>query len=206
MQKLHKEILTNEQIKLLPLLKKFSKNFGLVGGTAIALHIGHRKSIDFDIFSLKEFENIKIIRKIKSVKKISKIVRKENGQVTFFIGTVQFTFFHYPFHIKFEKKIDSFIKIPNLLTLAAMKAYALGNRAKWKDCVDLYFIMNGFYSVNEISKKAKEIFGGEFNERIFREQLSYFDDINYSEKIIFEKGFEVDEKIIKKELIKFSLS
>jgi hypothetical protein len=38
---LHKEIMIKEQIALLPLLKSFSKDFGLVGGTAIALHIGH---------------------------------------------------------------------------------------------------------------------------------------------------------------------
>lgn len=39
--RLHKEILTKEQLALLPLLNKFSKNFGMVGGTAIALYIGH---------------------------------------------------------------------------------------------------------------------------------------------------------------------
>jgi len=60
---LHKEILTKKQIKLLPLLKSFSKDFGLVGGTAVALHIGHRRSIDFDLFTDKEFKNSSI-RKI----------------------------------------------------------------------------------------------------------------------------------------------
>ena len=48
MTTLHPEILTKEQKELLPLVKKFYKDFGLVGGTAIALHIGHRESIDFD--------------------------------------------------------------------------------------------------------------------------------------------------------------
>ena len=49
---MHKEILTDEQINLLPLVQLFNKDFGLVGGTAIAFHIGHRESIDFDLFSL----------------------------------------------------------------------------------------------------------------------------------------------------------
>ncbi len=62
---MHKEILTKKQIELLLLVKKFIKNFGLVGGTAIALQIGHRRSIDFDLFSLKEFESTKIRRVIK---------------------------------------------------------------------------------------------------------------------------------------------
>ena len=47
---MHKEIFTKEQTDLLPLIKEFSKDFILVGGTAIALHIGHRQSIDFDLF------------------------------------------------------------------------------------------------------------------------------------------------------------
>ena len=52
---MHKEIITADQIKLLPLVKSFSKDFGLVGGTAMALHIGHRHSIDFDLFLVSTF-------------------------------------------------------------------------------------------------------------------------------------------------------
>ena len=48
--RIHKEILTKEQVELLPIVAYFSKNFGLVGGTAIALMIGHRESLDFDLF------------------------------------------------------------------------------------------------------------------------------------------------------------
>lgn len=96
--------------------------------------------------------------------------------------------------------------MPNLLTLAAMKAYALGRRAKWKDYVDLYFILNERHSVDEISKTGKKIFEGEFNERIFREQLGYFKDIDYREQVEFLPGFEVSDKKIKKSLVDFSIS
>ena len=44
-------ILTPNQKELFPLLKKFKKYYYLAGGTAIALHIGHRRSIDFDLFT-----------------------------------------------------------------------------------------------------------------------------------------------------------
>jgi len=47
---MHKEILNSAQIDLLPLVKEFKRGFYLVGGTAIALHIGHRRSIDFALF------------------------------------------------------------------------------------------------------------------------------------------------------------
>lgn len=202
---LHQEILTKEQVELLPIVSSFSKDFGLVGGTAIALHIGHRESIDFDLFSPEEFNNLKIRNKIAKVKKIDQVIKDESGHFAFIINKVQFTFLWYPFKVIFSENVNDVIKIPDLLTLAAMKAYALGRREKWKDYVDLYFIIKSHHSVKDISKKAKEIFGNEFNEKLFRSQLSYFEGISYQEPVIYKKGFGVSEEVVKKELIKFSL-
>ncbi|KKR31859.1 MAG: hypothetical protein UT65_C0015G0021 [Parcubacteria group bacterium GW2011_GWF2_39_8b] len=203
---MHKEIFTQEQIKLLPLIRKFSKDFGLVGGTAIALHLGHRRSIDFDMFSNKPFNNVAVRRKIKNTHSIQKVFKDETGQYTFFVNEVQMTFYHFPYEIDYSEKFEDYVKIPNLLILAAMKAFALGGRNKWKDYVDLYFILNNRFSVDEISKKAKELFQGEFNEKIFRNQLAYFDDINYKETVDFLPDFEVSDETVKKALIDFSIS
>ncbi len=127
---MHEEILTKEQIELLPVLEKFSKDFGLVGGTAIALHIGHRRSIDFDLFSDKDFSNSGIKRKISRFKKIQRVFKDEEGQYTISVNEIRFTFFLYPYKINYFQKLGDIIKIPDLLTLAAMKAFALGRRAK----------------------------------------------------------------------------
>ena len=202
---LHPKILTEKQEELLPLVKKFYKNFGLVGGTAIALHIGHRESIDFDLFSSDEFKPFNIKRRIANFKTIDKIIVSKPYEFTFLLNEVKMTFFHFPFEIDYEIDYDNVLKLPSLLTLAAMKAYALGRRAKWKDYVDLYFIIKDFHSVPEIAKQAKNIFKDEFNEKIFRTQLAYFEDINYSEEVRYLKGFEVSDRIIKKGLIEFSL-
>ncbi len=70
-----------------------------------------------------------------------------------------------------------------MLTLAAMKAFALGRRAKWKDYVDLYFIIRDYYSIAEIATQAQEIFGHLFSEKLFREQLAFHQDIDYSEPL-----------------------
>lgn len=203
---LHKEVLPKEQIELLPLLKVASKNFGLVGGTAVALQIGHRRSIDFDLFSYKEFKNNNIKKQVERIADITKTIVSKSGEYTFFSNKVKVTFYNYPYKIEYKIKFDEIIKMPDLLILAAMKAFALGQRAKWKDYVDLYFIMKDFYSFEEISKKGSKIFGGEFNEKLFRVQLSYFNDVNYDEAIEFLPGFETSEEKIKKELIEFSLS
>ena len=194
---MHKEILSPAQEKLLPLAKKFSKDFYLTGGTAIALHLGHRRSIDFDLFSGKEFRNADIRRKVVDFGKIEHVMFDRKGEYTVVVGGVKITFLYYEFKVEADRRFEN-IKVPNVLTLAAMKAYALGRRAKWKDYVDLYFILNGRCSLAQISTRAKKIFGAEFNEKIFREQLSYFKDIDYSEKVDYLPGFAVGESEVMK--------
>ena len=64
-----------------------------------------------------------------------------------------------------------------------MKAYALGRRSKWKDYVDLYFLLTRHFSLNEVVEKAVGIFGDLFSEKLFRAQLSYYADVDYTEKV-----------------------
>lgn len=202
---MHNEILTREQIEILPFVGRFSRNFGLVGGTAIALHIGHRRSIDFDLFSLKKFNNYNIQKKILQTNKKFKTLVNREGEFTFLFNEVKITFFQYPYPINYSKRFDDIIRVPDLLTLAAMKAFALGQRNKWKDYVDLYFIIKNHYSIKDVIKKTKLLFNDAFNDRLFRNQLAYFKDINYSEQVIFMPGFETDKKTIEKKLIEYSL-
>ena len=202
---MHDEILTKEQVKLLPLLKSFSNDFVLVGGTAVALQIGHRRSVDFDLFSYQPFGNATLRQKIKMVASISKVLVDKKGELTLIVGSVKITFFNYPFKIAADQKLGDIVKMPDLATLAAMKAYALGRRAKWKDYVDLHFILKDYFSLNEVVKRGARIFGDEFNERLFRVQLAYFKDINHDEKIEFLPGFEVGNKQIEKTLSEMSM-
>ena len=202
---MHKEILTVEQSRLLSLLRRFSKDFFLVGGTAIALHIGHRRSIDFDLFTSKEFDNVKIRKEIVRSRKIDRVLRDETGQYTMIILGVRLTFFHYPFSIRASEDLGGVIKLPDLLTLAAMKAYALGRRAKWKDYVDLYFIFQK-YSLKEIVQRASGIYGKEFGEKLLREQLSYYKDVDYSERVMYKTGYSVADTVIRERLTEISLS
>ena len=96
------------------------------------------------------------------------ITRKVTEQLNVNIGNVKFTFFEYPFKIDAPNKFENIIRLPELLDLAAMKAYALGRRSKWKDYVDMYFILKYFYSIDQISQKANKIYGQLFSEKLFR--------------------------------------
>ncbi len=201
---MHKEILSKEQTTLLPLVREFSPNFGLVGGTAIALHLGHRRSIDFDLFTNQNLQPEKIRRKIRKTNIIKETFVEEPDELTVIVNSVKLTFYEYPFEINFAEDFENVVKLPTLTTLAAMKAFALGRRAKWKDYVDLYFVFEK-QGMKTTVEKAKEIFDNEFNEKLFRTQLAYFEDIDYSEEVEYMPGFEKSKKEIKESLREFSL-
>ncbi len=182
---MYREIFSQSQLELLSLVSQFRREFYLVGGTAIALHIGHRRSIDFGLFKNNRLRIKRIIDKIEGNSYDFRITRRVDDQLNIVINGVKFTFFEYPYDIEVNKNFEKIIKLPDLLQLAAMKAFALGRRSKWKDYVDLYFIINNFYSVPEIANKANSIYKSLFSEKLFRAQLCYFDDIDYSEEVDF---------------------
>ena len=180
---MHEEILNDAQQKLLPLMKRFTREFYLVGGTAIALHIGHRRSIDFDMFKQTAINHKKTLDKIADSGLETLVTRRVTEQMNLLVNGVKLTFFQYPFPVVPENKFQDVFRMPSLLSLAAMKAYALGRRSKWKDYVDLYFLLTRHFSINDVSIKAQETFGDLFSEKLFRAQLSYFGDVDYTEEV-----------------------
>jgi Nucleotidyl transferase AbiEii toxin, Type IV TA system len=201
---MHLEILNNEQKQLLPILSQFKREYYLVGGTAIALHIGHRESIDFDLFKEKDIRKRDVYTKLRNID--YKVSFADYNQINMLSKGVKITFFSFPYQVPLNSELKGYLKMPDLLTLGAMKAFALGRRSKWKDYVDLYFILKSHYSFIEISKKAKEIFKDEFIEKQFIAQLGYFKGINYDEEVTFLIPNPPTEDEIKNFLSDISLS
>ena len=179
----HKEILNNKQTELLSLVGEFKREYYLVGGTAIALYLGHRRSIDFDLFKFAPLNRKKNLEKIEASGFPFVVTWNVGDQMNLVANEVKVTFFQYPFQIKATKVFDDIVRLPELLDLAAMKAYALGRRSKWKDYVDLYFLLNRQFSLDLISQRAMEIYGDLFSDKLFRSQLSYFEDVDYTEEV-----------------------
>ena len=120
---MHLKILSQEQTNLLPLINDFSRNYYLVGGTAIVLHIGHRSSIDFDLFTSANSLNIKAIKDKIYKNGYGRYERlfEDTQQKHIIVSGVKVTFFCFPFSVPAETKFFKSIKIPSLLTLGAMK-------------------------------------------------------------------------------------
>jgi hypothetical protein len=197
---MHTEIFNKNQIEIIEHLKMFNRNFYLVGGTAIALYIGHRRSIDFDFFSYKPIIKHQLKKKLLKIPFQQIPIFEDVDQLHLLINSVKITFFYYPYPVNHSIKNDSIFSIPSLLSLAAMKAFALGRRAKWKDYVDLYFILKNHYSIEEISNECEKIFGNQYSEKLFRQQLAFHNDIDFSESVDFLTG-PISENEIKEFLI-----
>lgn len=202
---MHREILNDKQIQLLPLMAQFQREYYLVGGTAIALHIGHRRSIDFDLFKPSTINHKRNLDKLDASNFSHIVTRRVAEQMNLIINDVKVTFFQYPFPIEPIVKFDKTFRLPPLIQLAAMKAYALGRRSKWKDYVDLYFLLHNHFTIADITTCATQIFGELYSEKMFRAQLCFFDDIDYTESVDYMISNPPTDDEIKQTLTNISL-
>lgn len=180
---MHQEALTNTCKELLPYLSKF-KSYYLSGGTALAIQIGHRISVDFDFFSDKKIPGTLFLQVKKTLPENIDIKPSVNNseELTVFANDTKVTFLYYPFPLIDPLTNLNGLKLPTLQELAAMKAYTIGRRGEYKDYVDLYYLLSEKHtSLKEILESARRKYKNDFNDRLFLEQLIYLDDINMIE-------------------------
>lgn len=197
LQSMHLEIFSPEQTALLPLLQKFAKKYYSAGGTAIALHIGHRKSTGFDLFTEGKVYTQILKKQVTTSGFSSSVIYHDDDEIHFNVNGIRLGFSQLLYSIPGVIYHKNYFRIPDLTTLAAINATALEGRKKWKDDVDLYFILKHHGPFQKICDRATEIFSGVFNSILFSKQLCYFKDINFAEPVEFMPGFEVSEEEIK---------
>ena len=206
MEDLKIECLLNNTIKVLNKLIKFDimKNFVLVGGSALALYLCHRKSEDLDFFSYKNVDLKKVMIFLRNFDN-KEYINISEQQIDLFIDGVKVTFFNAKWKFLKPTNIEKF-NVATLEQIAIMKVDVLFLRAKYRDYYDLYFLLQHF-DLNEIYKLSKDILDG-INFKLFINALIYIDDIEdenitYLEPIKIISLFEIRDKIeqkIKKEL------
>jgi len=164
--------LKSEQQKIFERLKHFPE-FYLAGGTALALQIGHRISVDFDFFSEKEISPGLLDKLIKIFKdfKVEAVIN-HSEQLSVNVNKIKIDFVKYNFPPLMDLPEFWGIKFLSIPEIAAAKAYTIGRRITFKDYIDLYFILRGkFVFLRNLIAICKKKYKGEFNERLFLEQL-----------------------------------
>jgi Nucleotidyl transferase AbiEii toxin, Type IV TA system len=180
----HLEILPAAQRRLWHELHQVPTEFTLYGGTAIALHLGHRQSVDFDFFGNREFDPSKLRAAIPFLAE-ARVRQHERNTLTATLnrkGQVAVSFFGVPNLPRLVSPVvsdDNGLKVASLLDLAGTKASVVQVRPEAKDYLDLdVLITKGEITLPMALTAAQALYGTSFNPQITLKALSYFEDGN----------------------------
>ncbi len=179
------------------MLNEFISQFVLVGGTALALQIGHRKSIDLDMFTNQDFDTENLVLNL--IKQYDLVTTQQLPQTL--IGSingikVDFIRFKYPF-IRPIKTIDG-IRMLSIEDIAPMKLDAITGRGSKKDFFDMFYLLQQF-SLESMFALYQEKYPHQTIFHVAR-SLVYFEDAEHNPDPVL-----IDKKItwskVKKALI-----
>ncbi len=152
------------------------KEFSLVGGTALSLIYGHRKSVDLDLFSAEKFKNEKIIEVLKNVFASSLVIRTSTPFGIFcFIDDVKVDLVRHPQPLIGSVKIIEGIRMFSTEDIIAMKIQAVLGRGRKKDFWDIAELLN-HYTLDEFIQFHKRKYAGQNLLISVPQALTYFSD------------------------------
>ena len=192
---LHKETVETSTLQLLKSLQSepLLAPFNLVGGTSLALRLGHRKSVDLDLFSKEDFDLLEVKELL--VNKYNLKVGYEKGKtLKGFIGKVMVDLIRYDYpHIQ-PIETEEGIRLESLPDIVAMKLSSIcDNGSRIKDFIDIAYLSN-LYSFSEMLQFYTQKFPSS-NPIVPTKSLVYFGDINFDESAIMMQG-NFDWKVI----------
>ncbi len=208
MSKLFLESLDKEKLEVFHKLKNFKKLGVLGGGTALALQIGHRVSYDFDIFTFRKLNRSLWLKLRKVFGKSSNRYLDTEDQLNMTTPTsVYITLFKDDYKSLYKPIHTEYIDLMDIRDIAANKAFTIGRRPKWRDYVDIYFLIkNKYLKLEEIISISKQKFKNGFSEKLFIEQLTYWDDIeDYGIRFLNDQiSIDVIKNLLFRESSKFT--
>jgi predicted nucleotidyltransferase component of viral defense system len=159
--------------------RKELTQFGLGGGTGLALQIGHRISVDLDFFTSESFDSQELIRSLDKSFKINQITYNINT-VNCFISqdgiNIKVDFLKHGYAMLKPLKKESEMRLFSLQDISAMKLNAIANRGAKKDFYDIYSLLDHF-SLSEMIKFF-ELKYPAINSFSVVKSLLYFEDAN----------------------------
>lgn len=156
--------------------------FYLAGGTACALHLGHRFSHDLDFFTEKTFNHLSLANDLSKLGNYQSSVLEEET-ILGLLDEVKISFFHYRYSLISKTSPYNSIAVADLPDIAAMKIEAISSRGKKRDFIDLYYIlMKGSYRLEETVRLfQKKYHGLDHNLVHIYKSLLYFKDADGDE-------------------------
>ncbi len=150
------------------------KNFYLAGGTALALQLGHRQSIDLDFFSSIKFSNQSLKKRLSQENKL-KLVSEGEGTLHVVLNGVKVSWLYYDYPLIYKKKKFNNIPLASWQDIACMKLSAISSRGSKKDFIDIYFILQKISLVEMFKLFDRKYRKVDYNKIHLLKSLIYFD-------------------------------
>jgi len=168
----------------------------LAGGTALALQLGHRKSVDLDFFGNIDFEQIYASNLFSRFNRVTTLKRSKNINI-FTINDIKVDFVNYSFPWLREPLLEDKIRLAAMEDIAAMKLAAIAGRGSKKDFIDLYFLLQTYTLQEMLCFYTTKYHDG--SEYLVLKSLTYFEDAETDLSIEMIK--EVSWSYIKTQLL-----
>lgn len=201
-QELYFDILDRRRLKILPGLEFLREdyNFYLAGGTALALQIRHRTSVDFDFYTPKDFDPKDLHKRFKRIFGQIVPVHMAEGTLMVAIDDIGMSFFRYEYPLLKPLMKTQYMDLLSIEDIAAMKIIAVVQRGTRRDFIDIFYLLRRF-SLDKLLKMTEKKYEV-FNKYLGLRALTYFED---AEEDRSRRRIETFEKIkwdrIKKEII-----
>ncbi len=191
--------------KTASVLKKISPiiaggDFYLAGGTALALHLGHRISVDLDFFIQKNFIEATILASLPQ----AKVQFQSEQSLDLIVEGVKVSFMQYDYSI-LEKFVQyEKIDLASILDIACMKLTAISSRGSKKDFIDLAFILEKYSLPTLFEATARKYRGIEYSTAHLLKSLTYFADAENDPDpiMLIDKSWEQTQQEIKRKVAK----
>lgn len=175
---MHWDILDKSRKKLVSEFR-FLKDFYLAGGTALALQLGHRTSVDFDFYSEKQFNELPFEGLVVQSLPGFKVTQRAAGTLIGQAGKVDLSFFYYPYPLIHALEKSEYFDIASIADIACMKLIAISQRGLRRDFIDLFVICQTT-PLAEVFHWAKLKYP-QFDPHICLKGIVYFEDAETDE-------------------------
>jgi len=179
------DILPPAQRQLWSELAGLPSSFVLYGGTAVALHLGHRDSVDFDFFIPQAVDPRRLLESL-PILAGSTVTQVEPDTLSVSVdrdGPVKLSFFGLPRLGRAREPLrteDTGLAVPDLLDLAGAKVSVVQVGAELKDYIDVAALISAGVPLPAMLSAASAIYGATFAPQSALKALSYFDEPSLS--------------------------
>ncbi len=195
---LHREAIDTPTLELLNKLMQEPSFYDLrlVGGTALALQTGHRKSVDIDLFGKINFEELNVADIFSGFKSVVTVKKSININILV-VNDIKVDFVNYSYPWLEPVLETDNIRMANVKDIAAMKLAAITGRGNRKDFIDIYFLLKQFSLDDLLGFYRQKYFDG--SEYMVLKSLTYFEDADKDPPV--QMLYKTDWDKVKSEIV-----